>query len=153
VVIATVFLSIIGISVGLVLASRDRGDAAEPAPPPVVTNAPESPEPDGPACREETQVAGRRAGAQGELVQVLRLRTGSSEVYICRDAAGSLYYHANNGGDSWVENKTALFLTGVVRDGDDYEATASDGATFSVNTERLLIVHTDGREEEQRAAG
>jgi hypothetical protein len=87
------------------------------------------------------------------LTQVLLLRTKTSVVYICRDGAGSLYYHANNGGDRWIENETALFLSNVVRRGDGYEATAADGATFSVTRERLLIVHPDGRTEEQPAAG
>ena len=152
VVIATVFLSIIGISAGLVLASRDRSSDASP---PVTTTAPAPTRTgaEGAACREETQAAGQRAGATGVLVEVLRIRTRTSEVYICRDEAGAFYYHANNGGNSWVENETALFLTGVTQNGENYEATASDGATFSVNADRLLIVHSDGREEEQATVG
>jgi hypothetical protein len=115
------------------------------------TSAPASP--GGKPCRDETQAAAQMVGGAGTLTQVLLLRTKTSVVYICRDEAGSLYYHANNGGDRWIENETALFLPNVVRRGDGYEATAADGATFSVTPERLLIVHPDGRTEEQPAAG
>jgi hypothetical protein len=156
VVIATVFLSIIGMSAGLVLGSRHQ-ETAQTAPT-STTLAPEHPPttaatPAGRPCRQETQDASRLVGAVGTLTQVLLLRTRTSVVYICRDGAGSLYYHANNGGDRWIENETALFLSNVVRRGDGYEATAADGATFSVTRERLLIVHPDGRTEEQPAAG
>ena len=157
-VIATVFLSIIGISAGLVLGSRHQDSAR--ATPTFTTTAPALPETSSPAptatgkpCRPETQAASQLVGGAGTLTQVLLLRTKTSVVYICRDEAGSLYYHANNGGDRWVENETALFLPNVVRRGDGYEVTAADGATFSVTRKRLLIVHADGREEEQPAAG
>jgi hypothetical protein len=72
-------------------------------------------------------------------------------VYICADRAGALYYHANNGGDTWIEGETALFLPNVVQDADGYRVTAGDGTTFSVNRERLFIVHKDGRPETQPA--
>ena len=159
VVIATVFLSIIGISAGLVLGSR-HDDTARTAPTSAPVGPADSPTtaevtspPPGRPCRQETQDAAELVGGAGTLTQVLMLRTKTSVVYICRDEAGSLYYHANNGGDRWIENETALFLPNVVRRGDGYEATAADGATFSVTPERLLIVHPDGRTEEQPAAG
>jgi hypothetical protein len=155
VVIATVFLGIIGMSAGLVLASRHQDPVrAGPTSAPVTspTTAATS-APAGRPCRQETQDAAQLVGGAGTLTQVLLLRTRTSVVYICRDEAGSLYYHANNGGDRWVENETALFLPNVVRRGDGYEVTAADGATFSVTRKRLLIVHADGREEEQPAAG
>lgn len=155
VVIATLFLSIIGISAGLVLGSRDRDD--DPAAPPQAVRTTRTTTPTatsgGQPCREETQAASRLAGAAGALTRVLLLKTETSVVYICRDEAGSLYYHANNGGGAWIENQTALFLPNVVRRANDYYVTAEDGATFSVNRKRLLIVHADGREEEQPAAG
>ncbi len=159
VVIATVFLSIIGMSVGLVLGSRQKAEdrradlqaqqqqQQQTAP----AEAP-TPRPAGPACRSETQDAAQLVGVAGQLVQVLRLRTRTSVAYICADEAGSLYYHANNGGETWIEGETALFLPNVVRDADGYRATAGDGATFSVNENRLLIVHKDGRKEIQPAA-
>ena len=158
-VIATVLLSVIGMSVGLVLnrQDRDRGAAdggqqqqAGPAPAPTpaveVTST-------GKPCRPETQARGREYGATGVLTEVLQLRTRTSAVWICEDQGGQFYYHANRrtGDGRWVEGETALFLTGVRGEGDAWVATASDGTLFSVNVDRLLIIHKDGREEEQRA--
>jgi hypothetical protein len=154
VVIATTFLSIIGMSVGLLLGSqRDRtSTTTTPTDTPTVTVTEEtSPPPSGPLCRDETQAAAQGAGVPGPLTRVLRLRTKTSEVYICRDPAGALYYHANTGGNTWIEGKSALFLTGVTGEGDHYEVTATDGTTFSVTRERLLIVHDDGTKETQKA--
>jgi hypothetical protein len=152
VVIATVFLSIIGMSAGLVLNSRHRGDA-QPAPSQTVATTRPVPVPSGSACRPETQDAAQLVGAAGTLTRVLVLKTRTSVVYICRDRAGSLYYHANTGGDVWIENQTALFLPNVTRGAGDYRVAAGNGATFSVNRKRLLIVHPDGRTEEQPAVG
>jgi hypothetical protein len=151
VVIATVFLTIIGISVGLALAAQARRDTS-------VTQQPAAPVPagpDGPACRSETQQVAKRFSPSGTLVVVLRVRTASAGVWICSDGAGRLYYHANRGGPNaeWIENRTALFLPDVVADGDGYRATATDAkglvTTFSVNRQRLLIKHGNGRLEKQ----
>jgi hypothetical protein len=165
VVIATVLLSVIGMSAGLVLGSQrerdqssgqqqqqsqfppaDSGTSATPEPT-------EATEPSGPACRKETQVMASQFGANGTLRVALQLRTKSSAVWICVDEDGRYYYHANKGGSDgpWVERKTALFLADVRRDGDEYLATASDGTTFSVTSERLFIQHADGRPETQVA--
>jgi hypothetical protein len=153
VVIATTFLSIIGMSVGLLLGShRDRTSTATPIDNPTVTVTEKtSAPPGGPLCRDETQAAAQGAGVPGPLTRVLRLRTRTSEVYICRDPAGALYYHANRGGNTWIEGKTALFLTGVTGQGGHYEVTAADGTTFSVTRERLRIVYKDGSQETQAA--
>ena len=163
VVIATVFLSIIGMSAGLVLGSRDKAEdrlareqqqqqqqqQPEQQQTPVVR--PSTSRPSGPACRDETQAAAELVGVAGRLTQVIRLRTRTSVVYVCADEAGSLYYHANNGGDTWVEGETALFLPDVAREGGEYRVTAGDGTQFSVNRERLYILHKDGSEETQPA--
>jgi hypothetical protein len=157
VVIATVFLSIIGMSAGLVLGSRQRQDGRETQQQHQETTpaTPDTTEDDRLPCRKETRDVARRFGATGTLRIALLLRTGTSAVWICEDEAGRLYYHANRGGEKarWIENETALFLPAVRRDGDGYAVTAPDGTTFSVTTERLLIVHTDGRQEIQAAAG
>ena len=157
VVIATTFLSIIGMSVGLLLGNQrdslssrapvNSSVSANPTPEQVETTSP----PSGPPCRDETQFAAERSGVTGTLTRVLRMRTKSSEVYICSDPAGDLYYHANNGGDTWEEGRTALFLTGVSAADDGYHVTATDGTEFVVNADQLLIVHKDGREEVQKA--
>jgi hypothetical protein len=164
VVIATVFLSIIGMSAGLVLGAqrKDADRAAQQAqqqqqqqqpitPADPGTSAPETPR--GPACRAETPKMAAEFGATGTLRVALHIQTKTSSVWICADNDGRYYYHANRGGPDgpWIERETALFLAGVRRDGDEYLATASDGATFSVTTERLFIVHADGDEETQPA--
>ena len=160
VVIATVFLSIIGMSVGLVLGSRQKAEdrraerqvQQQQQQQQAAPTAGAVTRPSGPPCLPETQDQAELLGVAGRLTQVLRLRTRTSVVYICADEAGSMYYHANNGGETWIEGETALFLPNVVRDADGYRATAGDGATFSVNKKRLFIVHKDGREETQPAA-
>jgi hypothetical protein len=163
VVIATVFLSIIGMSAGLVLGARAKREAREserqqqeqqqqqqqgPVGQPTTNDAA------GSECRPESQKMAAKAGATGALRMVLLLRTTSSAVWICEDESGRFFYHANSGGEHarWVENETALFLSGVQRDGDAaYAVTAADGTNFSITPKRLLIVHTDGREEVQPA--
>ena len=81
-VIATTFLSIIGISAGILLANeRDRREALNPPVPPVVTTQPppvvESPTLDGEPCRQETLDA---ASAAGYLPRLKLLRPSSSFV-------------------------------------------------------------------------
>jgi hypothetical protein len=168
VVIATTFLCIIGISVGILLANdRDRREASNPVDntPDVVTSSPSglpssdqpsaAPSLDGEPCRQETLDAAAQAGYPGPLVIVLHIRTERSDVYICKDGSGHFFYHANKTtgqGDEWVEGETALFIDDVERRSKDYLATANDGTTLSVNKDRLLITHhSDGRKETQEA--
>jgi hypothetical protein len=154
VVVATVFLSVIGMSAGLVLGSRHRADvpdAQQQQPQTALTTTADS----RPECRPETRVVARRFHAAGTLRVALLLRTDTSAVWICEDENGALYYHANRGGEraKWIENQTALFLPGVQREGDGYVVTAPDGTTFSITSDRLFIVHKNGREETQKASG
>ncbi len=152
VVIATVFLSIIGMSAGLVLGSRHSDRQAATQQPPYTTPA-DAPTPTAEPCRPETQQMGRKYGASGTLRIELLLRTSASAVWICADDAGRLYYHANRGGENarWVENETALFMPDVQRNGDGYVVQADDGTTFSIDSRRLRIVHKDGKIEVQTA--
>ncbi|MFC6569859.1 hypothetical protein [Actinoplanes utahensis] len=152
VVIATVLLTIVGMVGGYLLAEQ-RERASEPVPSDSASDFP-SEYPSGPPvklvgkepCIPETQTAGERAGAVGELRRVLYLKTKKSEVWICQDQAGSFYYHANRGSRAdWVENTTALFLHNAQPDGrGGYTATAVDGKVFSVNSARLRITALDG---------
>jgi hypothetical protein len=169
VVIATVFLSVIGLSAGLVLGSRHQDtdtstpgtpqagrlpDVAATTPP---TSAPTTPAPSatvkGSPCRAETQAAAAGQGVAGPLTVVLYLRTTSSAVWICLAGDGGMYYSANNTGPDgqWIEGQTALFLPNVVRGDDDYHVTAADGTVFSVNRLRLFIRHQNGTTETQTA--
>ncbi|WP_430782994.1 hypothetical protein [Actinoplanes sp. G11-F43] len=148
VVIATVLLTIIGMVGGYLLA-----EVRDDQPRPFQTSDAGTDLIGGDPCRPETQRMGRRAGATGTLRMVLRVRTEKrTEAWICQDDAGAFYYHGNKGsaGSVWVEGKTALFLDSVTPDGNGgYQATASDGAVFTLDAERLLIMHADGRLEEQ----
>lgn len=162
VVIATVLLCLIGVGAGLALSARHRADVrasghdSDPGAQPADTYTPSagsrpSARPTGKPCLEQTQQTARAHGIADELTQVLRLQTRTSTVYICQDGRGDLYYHANNtrGGGDWVEGRSALFLTTVVKKGSTYQATAPDGVIFSVTSTRLLIRHKDGSTEVQ----
>jgi hypothetical protein len=155
VVIATVLLSIIGMSAGLVLGSRHKpANTATPPSGQGQYTAPAAPTPTGESCPAQTQQMAHQYGASGVLRIALKLQTRSSTVWICRDDAGKLFYHANRGGADapWVEGKTALFMAGVQRAGSGYAVTAHDGNTFSITARRLSIVHKqDGTVEVQDA--
>ncbi|BEL09507.1 hypothetical protein Q0Z83_076980 [Actinoplanes sichuanensis] len=147
-VIATALLAIIGLIGGYLLSERRGSGTSVPKPSPTLSLLPAYQ-----ACLDRTQEMGAQFGANGELRQVLRVRTESRAViWVCQDADGALYYHANKGGAEapWVENRTALFLAGVRYDGvGAFTATANDGATFTVSLDRLVITHKDGTVEEQ----
>jgi hypothetical protein len=155
VVIATIFLTIIGMSAGLALGARHKhlveaGQSQPGAAPTSISTSATTPQ----NCRPETQAVAPQYGAVGQLKIALLLRTKTSAVWICRDEAGRLFYHANRGGENakWVEKETALFLTGVHPDGEGFEVTATDGTTFSITAQRLRIVHRDGTVETQEAS-
>ncbi|MET8148234.1 hypothetical protein ACIBSW_31110 [Actinoplanes sp. NPDC049668] len=102
------------------------------------------------ACPPEMHATARRLGYDVTLVQVLRVRAESTgtTVWICSDEAGRLYYQGNRGGyETWIEGKTALFLTDVVKKDDGYHAVAANGTTFFVNEQRLEIVRKKGEPE------
>jgi hypothetical protein len=143
VVIATVFLSVIGMSGGLVLGSRHERLSSQAGDPPVTTG-PEQVE-----CPAQMHATANRLGFTEALTQVLRVRTvdGSTTVWICGDADGRLFYQANRGGldGPWVEGQTALFLSDVRQDDEGYHAVAADGNVFSVNTQRLQVDFKDGK--------
>ncbi|MEV4642885.1 hypothetical protein AB0J80_36645 [Actinoplanes sp. NPDC049548] len=141
VVIATVFLSIIGMSAGFALGTRHESGG--------VAQNPQGQESPAPAentavlCPEEMHETARKLGILEELTQVLRVRadeTGTT-VWICRDPGGKLYYQANRGGEqtTWIEGQTALFLSNVIQEGDTYTAMATDGNSFVVNDEVLRV--------------
>lgn len=151
-VIATVFLVIIGASAGYALGTDHRRDerAAESAAPADV------PDPGGPVAtecpREIQQTAGER-GFATPLEQVLRVRaddTGTT-VWICADADGGLFYQSNKGGYAarWVEGETALFLPGAEQRDGLFVVTAPDGNVFTVDRTELRIQFADGRPDER----
>jgi hypothetical protein len=151
VVIATVFLTIMGMTVGFMLSERHRrgtgANAAQPDPSGYTTEP--TPVPTGPLCPEQTQQQARQKNnADGDLHQVMRVETEKrTVVWICVDNAGRLYYQANRGGENapWQEGVTALYLPDVSAVGDHkYVATAFDQTQFWVSREELRITHAVG---------
>jgi hypothetical protein len=146
VVIATVFLTIIGMVAGFMLGERDRNDASSTGPletsPPVETSS--APSPSGPPCPDEAIEFARSNKLRSDLTQVIKIVTANeTTVWICRDGGGGLYYQSKTGGVDapLIQGKNGLFLTGVRDDGDnEFEATATNGNRFVVNT-RVLEVH------------
>lgn len=111
---------------------------------PTATGPVASRPPGGELCPEHTQrMARERAGSPGYLRQVLRVRTARSAVWICRDAAGVLFYQGLVGaGVEFREGVNALFLAGVVPTGAGYRATnVVDGRAthYDVTTAKLVI--------------
>jgi hypothetical protein len=156
VVIATIFLTVIGMSAGLALGARHRHLNADDQPAndvPAVITSTDAPSTDPKLCTSHTQEIAPKFGAQGELTIVLKLQTDKSTIWICRDAAGALFYHANRGGEfaTWQEGSTALFMSGVRAIGDQYVVTSADGVIFRVDSRQLEVVHKDGRIETQKA--
>jgi len=142
VVIATVLLSIIGMSAGLVLGSRHETQRQTVDQTGYVPTEPTfSP---GDCPREMHDTARRVLGEDVRLTKVLQVRTQETDmtVWICRDDTERLFYQANRGGaeGKWIEGETALFLDDVKPRGDGYFAKAADGNTFDVNSERLEVV-------------
>jgi len=153
VVIATVFLSVIGISAGLALGSyhRSHQQVVSENPPDLYEETPApATEPSGTACPPEMHDTARiKFGITSRLVQVLRVSaadTGTT-VWICRDDSGKLYYQANKGGEAqrWVEGETALFLPKVTDEDGTYTVVAPDGNSFSVNEQELKVKFKNGR--------
>jgi hypothetical protein len=92
-------------------------------------------------CPQHTEA---QAGA-GQLAEVLYLHTAQSEVWICKDGDGTLYYQGHTGapGEDLQEKVNALFLTDVQKEGDNgYVATNTDpsGAVtkYHVKPKRLV---------------
>jgi hypothetical protein len=154
VAIATVFLAVIGVSVGFSLGNYHRrtvpaGMLISPRPTQPADQGPAPSQPQesqtstGPRCPEEAEATAQRLGLQTPLYQVLKVRrtTVATYVWICRDGDDRLFYQSKTGGetDNWEEGTNALFLSGVVRGDSGYEVTAADGNTFKVNTSTLTV--------------
>jgi hypothetical protein len=144
VLVAALFLAVIGGSVGLALGLRDRDGTGGARQGNGATGAGETAAPsDGlPSTLCPPRVS-RQAG-RGELAQVLYIQTKYSEVWICRDDGGALYYQGHRlTRDDW------LFLSDVRQDGDEYLATSRDGTTvYQVSRQQLVIKNDGGGEAE-----
>jgi ligand-binding sensor domain-containing protein len=155
VVIATVFLTIIGMAGGYVLGERHRRDTrasgqqpSGPTPATVTTPSPERPS--GPACPPETIAQARKLQLPTDLTQVFKIVTDNgSTVWICEDPQGALYYQGKTGGvdAKLVQAQNGLFLDRVQKIGDDqYEADVpNNGNQIEVDRQRLQIRFADGK--------
>ncbi len=151
-VIATIFLTIIGGTVGFMLGERQRNDDGGAGPQETTTTQtaaePPSTSPSGSSCPPEAIKL-----AATDLRQVFKIiTTNGTTVWICQDSAGSLYYQAKTRSEDGqlVQGRNGLFLDDVERLGEDeYRATATNGNTFEVNRSHLLVhFATTDRDEE-----
>jgi hypothetical protein len=164
VLVAALFLAVIGGSVGLAVGLRDRdhgNTGAEQTGGPtqgqqtqqeqIPQSQPETGSPSGDSsagsCPERM---GRDAGRE-DLTPVLYIETAQSEAWICQDGGGALYYQGHRfSDDGWQ------FLAEVRRDGVEYVATNYDTdppTEYHVSRELLTIDTGDGTPEEQPAIG
>jgi hypothetical protein len=153
VVIATVFLTIIGMTAGFMLGERHRRKAATN---PVADRTTTQPGPtlppatDGKLCPEQTRRTAERLGFSSNLRQVMKIETANATtVWICQDDTGAYYYQGKTGGaeQPLVEGTNGLFLD-KVRHGEDreeYTAVADNGNRFVVNRKQLEIHFAAGK--------
>jgi hypothetical protein len=149
--VALVFLAVIGASIGFVLGNWGGGDSPdtgagreidEPFTPSPLPSP--SPSPSTTACPDYTR---QKAGK--ELTQVLYVRTDRSEVWICVDANEDLYYQGHSGqpGEELIDGTNAIFLTDVEPTQYGYRArnTGGDSVTeYLVSSKELVIQTPDG---------
>jgi len=160
VVIATVFLTIIGGTFGFMLGERHRSDGGGPSSPGDTTatrgyTQPSSAAPTGPLCPDEAIQFAAGQGLPTDLRQIFKIVTNKgSTVWICEDGASALYFQSKTGGVDLPlkQGKNGLFLDGVSRVGDDeYEVTAkTDGNRFEDTVEAVISAILDA--EARRAA-
>lgn len=156
VVIATVFLTIIGMTAGFVLGERKRGERTgqqqqqqqqqqEPEPTADVPSSAAT----GPLCPPETLAIAEELQLPTDLRQVLKIQTDNgTTVWICQDNGGRYYYQGKTGGldEPLVQHKNGLFLTDVVPEGEDeYRAVADNGNRIFIGPKRLEIRFTTGK--------
>src|SRR5262249_44690146 len=120
--LAVIFLAVLGGGVGFslgTLSKHQRNAATTQSDGSGTTNpgddsSPAASQAAGKRCPPHTE---QQANA-GPLTQVLYLRTAKSEVWICKDANGTLYYQGHKGptGEDLQEGVNALFLTDVQRE-------------------------------------
>jgi hypothetical protein len=102
-------------------------------------------------CLDHTEQLARDQGSPGGLTVVMYLKTTGSEVWVCKDTAGRLWYQghvrssAEKAGGSrgpLIEGENALFLSTVEPEGNGYVATntSGGGATkYHLSVKELVI--------------
>jgi hypothetical protein len=152
VVIATVFLTIIGMAGGYLLGERDRqagGPSTGSSRPvtPVVASSPTAVA--GPLCPKAAQQAAAAVNS-GSLRQIFRIRTtNSSTVWICQDPSGRLFYQSHtllDGQDRPLQqNRNGLFLSGVHRTADGFQVYDQYSNRFEINRRQFQIYFVSGK--------
>jgi hypothetical protein len=85
--------------------------------------------------------------AHAQLIRVLYIDTAGSEVWICKDSTGGLWYQGHRKGGSIDSNDYGLLLPDVQTSGDAYVAThqTSEGTwKYLVSKKSLTIVEPGG---------
>jgi hypothetical protein len=112
-------------------------------------------------CPDSTTQSARSNGSPGGLLPLIYIDTDQSEVWICRDTAGHLWYQGHSKSkaeqqgasrEPFVEGKNSLFLDTVRTEGNGYSATnnTNQGTTiFHVSENQLVIEHAGARKETQ----
>lgn len=169
-VLALVFLAIIGGSVGAVLGLRadsdpdggghaGNGAATGTRPTGDSTQPGTEPAPRDRACPAVTDQAARAEGSPGGLSYLLYIRTDQSEVWICRDTAGRLWYQGHRHlGSPTVDlpaptSDNTLFLTDIRAEPDQgYVATNAGrtGTTYYRVSRTWLVIDNPGEANDHR---
>jgi len=148
VVIATVFLTIIGMTAGFVLGERRRSEASTEQPqvqtPTTTSGAVPTATDGGKLCPELTLRTAKRLGYSANLRQVMMIQTvNGTTVWICQDDTGGYFYQGKTGGVDapLVEGGNGLFLADVrhSEDREEYVGIAANGNRFTVNREQLAV--------------
>jgi hypothetical protein len=156
VVIATVFLTIIGMTAGYMLGERHR--RSEPPVPSqtqtagATTVTASTPTPtvsvDGPACPTPAQQAAAVYGTSDLRRIFMILTANKTTVWICEDPAGKFFYQSHtllNGQDLPLQqNRNGLFLPGVTRHGDGFEVFDQKGNRFEISRQKFQIYFVNG---------
>ena len=157
-VIATVFLTIITMTIGFTLGERHRknSQATDPTSPVTQDSVPPSaqpqPTPSGKPCPAETQGWSISQG-YGPLAQRLMVKTASENAWICVNYRGDLFYQGYTHRERpLVQNDNGLFLAGVKNlGGNRYTVVSPDGNTFKVDRSELEIDYANGKPSEHHA--
>lgn len=157
VVIATVFLTIIGMTGGFVLGERRNNAAAVGPDTSGIVNTQPNPAPrvtvpgSGKSCPPETIAKAGEIGLPTDLRQVMKIQTTSgTTVWICADGEGALFYQGKTGGleAPLEQGRNGLLLPGVTQVGSNhYEVRDLKGNHFTVTDTRFEVDRVSGSDQ------
>ncbi len=149
-VIATVFLTIIGLTAGFMLGER-RNNATGGSDSGQTTDAggstdaaqPDAPSTGDKSCPPESIKTAAKLGLPVDLRQTMKVVTDKGTiVWICTDGEGKYYYQSQTATDDGqlIQGRNGLFLTDVEQlDSDHYVARDHEGTRFEVTASRFQI--------------